>query len=229
MSWQIRGQYIETCNCDYICPCVPSGMTESTHGTCIFAMAYQIDRGQYDGLSLNGLNFIVIGHTPGEMSEGNWNVGLIADERANPQQREALVAIVSGQGGGPMANLAPLIGKFLGVEARPIQFQGNGKSWSVAAPGLVDQALEAATGLGGRDAAPGQHRSPGQQPLCPGQSEAQPCPRIWHRLGRRERPQQRPVRPLRLERVIPAWPWARRNSGRRPLRQHDRVTQEEDR
>ena len=149
MSWQIRGQYIETCNCDYICPCVPSGMTESTHGTCIFAMAYRIDRGQYDGLSLDGLNFIVIGHTPGEMSAGNWNVGLIADERANPQQREALVAIVSGQGGGPMANLAPLIGKFLGVEARPIQFEGNGKSWSVAAPGLVDQALEAATGLGG--------------------------------------------------------------------------------
>ncbi len=57
------------------------------------------------------------------MIDGNWNVGLIVDQRADEKQSAALASIVSGQAGGPMANLAPLIGQFLGVEPRPIRFE----------------------------------------------------------------------------------------------------------
>ena len=150
MSWQISGQYFETCNCDYICPCVTTGMKETTHGFCIFAMAFRIDRGAYDGLALDGLSFIVVGKTPETMDKGNWSVGLIADARAGQQQQDALAAIVSGQNGGPMANLAPLVGQFLGVEARPINFQGNGKTWSVVVPDLLDESIEGVSGMGGQ-------------------------------------------------------------------------------
>ena len=83
------------------------------------------------------------------MSEGNWDVGLIADERADEDQQNALVQIATGQAGGPIASLAPLIGNFLGAESKPIHFEGNGTTWSVNVPDTIEQALEAATGLGG--------------------------------------------------------------------------------
>jgi hypothetical protein len=61
---------------------------------------------------LDGLCFAVLAHTPGAMGLGNWTVGVIVDERASAEQREALTAIASGQGGGPMAALGPLISRF---------------------------------------------------------------------------------------------------------------------
>ncbi len=150
-NWQISGQYMETCNCDFLCPCPLTGMAETTHGHCIFAMAFRIDQGHFDGTNLDGLNFVLIGRTPGAMAEGNWDVGIIADERANQDQQQAIAQIASGQVGGAMANLAPLIGNFLGVEAKPISFEGQGNSWSVNIPDRLDQAVQGVSGLGGED------------------------------------------------------------------------------
>jgi hypothetical protein len=50
-------------------------MTQTTHGYCTFAMGY-IDRGSFDGTDLAGVKFVVVGHTPGTMNLGNWDVGL---------------------------------------------------------------------------------------------------------------------------------------------------------
>jgi hypothetical protein len=83
------------------------------------------------------------------MNKGNWSVGVITDERATSEQQQALVTIASGQAGGPMSGLAPLVGTFLGAEARPIRFEGSGNSWSVSAASLVDQAVEGVPGIGG--------------------------------------------------------------------------------
>jgi len=148
MAWNVAGRYMETCNCDFLCPCPTSGLKKSTHGNCVFAMAFDVDRGSFDGTQLDGLKFIVVGSTPGNMIEGNWKVGLIVDQRADEKQSAALQSIVSGQAGGPMANLAPLIGQFMGVEPRPIRFEQNGSRWSVAA-GSLEQELEEIKGLGG--------------------------------------------------------------------------------
>jgi hypothetical protein len=63
------------------------------------------------------------------MIKGNWSVGVIIDERATAEQRDAIVAIASGSAGGPMAALSPLVGKFLGAESAPIRFDRNGATW----------------------------------------------------------------------------------------------------
>ena len=149
MAWKISGQYMETCNCDYMCPCPLTGLAESTHGHCIFAMGFRVDSGEFDGTKLDGIKFAVIGKTPGNMGQGNWEVGLIVDDSADQKQQEALGAIVGGQAGGPMANLAPLIGKFLGLETAPIEFAGNDREWSLKVGNKVDQAVLGAKGLGG--------------------------------------------------------------------------------
>ena len=151
-DWQLNGEYFETCSCDYVCPCPTSHLTaRPTKGSCTFALTFHVDRGHYGSVALDDLNFVVVARTPEAMANGNWSVGLITDERARTEQQEALTAIASGQAGGPMAALAPLIGTFLGAEARPIDFQKDGMRWSVSVPGMLDQAAEGVSG--GRDPA----------------------------------------------------------------------------
>jgi len=107
---------------------------------------HRIDDGKYGDVNLNGVLFAVIGRTPEAMDKGNWSVGVVTDERAKPEQKDAVVAIASGQAGGPMSALAPLIGKFLGVESKPIKFQMSGMSRSATVGDLVDQAIEGVPG-----------------------------------------------------------------------------------
>jgi hypothetical protein len=147
-SWQASGQYYETCSCDFVCPCLPGQMAvEPTKGSCTFAMAFKIERGSFGSVTLDGLGFIVLGLTPEAMGKGNWSVGVIADERATPEQRDAIAAIASGSGGGPMAAVGPLVGKFLGVESAPIRFDSAGGKWSVNAGKLLDMAAQPAMGM----------------------------------------------------------------------------------
>jgi hypothetical protein len=118
-----------------------------TKGDCTFAMAMQIERGAFGSVSLDGIPFIILGLTPEEMAKGGWSVGLVIDERATAEQRDAIIAIASGAAGGPMAALSGLITKFLGVESAPIQITRSGLKWTAQASKLVDMAAEGALGV----------------------------------------------------------------------------------
>src|SRR5512134_1741154 len=108
-GWRVEGQYMETCNCTYLCPCIGSNLAaRPTEGDCKAAVALRIDKGEKDGVKLDGLSFIVMLHSPGAMAEGNITVGLIVDDRATAQQTDAIAAIATGSVGGPMAALGPL-------------------------------------------------------------------------------------------------------------------------
>ena len=147
-SWKIAGQYYETCSCDFVCPCILGQMmAKPSKGWCIFAMAMQIERGSFGNVPLDNLGFIVLGHTPEEMGKGNWSVGVIVDERASAEQRDAITAIVSGSAGGPMAMASGLVGKFLGVEPASIRFDRKGHTFSVGASQLLEMSGEAVMGI----------------------------------------------------------------------------------
>jgi hypothetical protein len=142
-KWHIAGDYMETCNCSFICPCIGSNMADRpTEGNCKAALAMKIERGEKDGVSLDGIAFIVLLHAPGVMAEGNFKVGLIVDEKADDAQVAAISAIATGAEGGPMAALAPLVGEVAGIERRPITFEKSGMSYQVRAGELIDQAIE---------------------------------------------------------------------------------------
>lgn len=141
-NWQIEGQYMETCNCNFICPCIGSNLAAPpTEGDCKAAIAMRIDHGRKDGVTLDGLTFIVLLHSPGPMIDGNMKVGLIIDENADQAQTDAIAGIASGEAGGPMAALAPLVSEIAGIEKRPIRFEMNGMDRHVTAGELIDQAL----------------------------------------------------------------------------------------
>jgi hypothetical protein len=143
-TWHVDGDYAETCSCFYACSCTPSNMTLPPNSDyCKFALVFQVEHGRFDAISLDDLTVALVGFTPeGPMTKVDWSVGLIVDERANPAQLDALTKIFSGQAGGPMAGLAPLITNFLGVESRPIQYQKNGITRSVLIPDALDYAVE---------------------------------------------------------------------------------------
>ena len=143
-AWNVSGQVLRDVQLRFRLPVRARPACGPAHQRRLqFAMAFQIERGDFGAVSLNGLGFIVLGLTPDAMGKGNWSVGLITDARATAEQREAITAIASGQAGGPMAALSGLIGKFLGVESAPISFDRR------AAPGrsrrrtFVDMAAKA--------------------------------------------------------------------------------------
>jgi hypothetical protein len=146
VNWRIKGEYFETCSCDFLCPCATSLEAEPTKGSCTFAFVQRIDEGKYGDVSLNGLLFAVVGTTPEAMMKGNWSVGVVTDERAKPEQKDAILKIAGGKDGGPMAAIAPLISKFLGVESKPIKFQMSGMSRSATVGDLIDQAVAGVPG-----------------------------------------------------------------------------------
>jgi len=147
-NWKVSGQYYETCSCDFICPCEVTQLTaKPTKGSCTFVMSFKIERGRFGDLALDGLGFIVVGLTPEEMGKGNWSAGVIVDERASEAQRDAIVAIASGGAGGPMAALAGMITKFLGVQSAPITFGRDGVKWTVDASTFLSMSAAPAMGI----------------------------------------------------------------------------------
>ena len=146
-GWRIEGQYMESCNCTFVCPCIGSNLTaRPSEGDCKAAIAMRIDKGEKDGVKLEGLCFIVLLRSPGAMAEGNMTVGLIVDQRASDAQVKAIADIATGAAGGPMAALAPLVGTVAGVEKRPIRFEKDGMHFRVTAGELIDQSIEGVPG-----------------------------------------------------------------------------------
>ena len=146
-TWKISGDYFEACSCDSVCPCPTSGLAaRPTQGYCDAGLVFHVERGAYGATKLDGLSFAVLLHTPGAMIAGNWTVGVIVDEKATTEQREALTAIASGQAGGPMAAVGPLVGTFAGVEAKPIRIERNELRRSASIPGALDIAIEGIAG-----------------------------------------------------------------------------------
>ena len=142
-AWSIRGDYVEACSCDFLCPCVPKNLTTpASNDFCKVTLGYEVHEGQFGDLDLKGVKFIVVAQTPAIMADGNWAVGLIIDQDASDAQVEVVTAIASGQAGGPMGGLAPLIGEFRGIERHPVELSVEGEKRSLRVPGLVDQTVE---------------------------------------------------------------------------------------
>jgi hypothetical protein len=144
--WQLSGDYFENCSCDVVCPCLISTnapmTSRPTKGVCDVALIVHVDTGRYEGVTLDGLNVALLLHTPGPMAEGNWSVAAYIDQRADDKQTEALGAIFTGAAGGPMAQLAPLIGKQLGVRKVSIAYRIDGKKRSAEIAGILNMSVD---------------------------------------------------------------------------------------
>lgn len=143
MAWRLDGTYLENCNCDSVCPCITSSLTMPADvERCGVVLAFHVASGEVEGLDVSGLNVAILADTPPVMAEGNWRVGMFMDAAASSEQAEALGAVFSGQKGGPMAGIHPLVGEMLGMEVAPIDFVDDGRRHSVKIGELVEIEVE---------------------------------------------------------------------------------------
>jgi hypothetical protein len=140
MAWNLQGMFYENCSCDAICPCTWSNLAHraTRDDYCRFALAFQVDSGEIEGVDVSGRSFVLIGDTPPDMAQGNWRLGVFIDDGAERQQVDKLGQVLSGALGGPPAALGPLLGEFLGIEQAPISIDENGGGHHVTVGDAVD-------------------------------------------------------------------------------------------
>ena len=147
MGFSVKGDYFEACSCDVSCSCIWLG--PATQEACDVLLAWHVTEGQRDGVDVSDLNAVMAVHTPKQMTDGNWKVALYLDDRATPEQAEALGAVFSGGAGGHLAALGPLIGEVVGVAPAPISFSRSGGSLKAKVGDLLSMESEEMVGMDG--------------------------------------------------------------------------------
>ena len=139
-QWHMKGDWWDLCNCAIGCPCVFG--SEPTLGYCEGVMGWVIREGSYGDVSLDGVGVAMVIHFEGSVFKKNREFGFLIDERANPEQREALQTIFTGKAGGAFAAWADLTISVDGIEFVPMNISLDDEEWRVEVPGLIE-------GLGG--------------------------------------------------------------------------------
>jgi len=147
MSFSVEGDYFETCQCDVSCPCI--WLKPADREECDVMLAWHVSKGEKDGVDLSGMNAVLAVHSPKQMTDGGWKVALYLDDRATPEQSEALGAVFSGGAGGHLAALAPLIGEVAGVAPAAITFDRSNGSLHAEVAGVLTMSAEEIKGLDG--------------------------------------------------------------------------------
>ena len=142
MAWKIEGTYFENCSCEMPCPCTVTFDAGADYDRCQVLLAFNVESGEIDGVDVGGLSTAVVADTPKVMTEGNWKLGLIVDEAASDEQAEKLGAVFSGQMGGPMEALGPLIGEVVGSDRLPIEYEDDGLRHRVRVGDGIDVEVE---------------------------------------------------------------------------------------
>lgn len=101
--WEIQGRELVNCNCAYGCPCQFNALP--TKGFCEAMGAIVVDKGRRGDVRLDGLKLAFVFHWPGPIHEGKGKCQPIVEARATPQQREALLKIMTGQDTEPFATM----------------------------------------------------------------------------------------------------------------------------
>jgi hypothetical protein len=139
MAYQLEGKLLEVCNCNVLCPCWIG--EDPDNGTCDTVVAYHIERGTIDGSDVSGLTLALVAFIPGNILKGNWKVAVFVDDKASPKQQEALLNVWTGKLGGPVADLAKLVGEVVAVERAPITYTISGGEGTMKIGDVVDMAM----------------------------------------------------------------------------------------
>lgn len=147
MTYHIEGRLLEVCDCNVLCPCWIGENPDN--GTCDAIVAWHIDRGTVNGVDVSGRTIAVLPHIPGNILQGNWTALVVLDDQASAAQEEALLGVFTGKLGGPIADLAGLIGEVVGVERAPVVFEVAGGKGHVKLGMLAEAELTPFEGMTG--------------------------------------------------------------------------------
>ena len=147
MAYQLEGRLLEVCTCNVVCPCWlgedPDG------GTCEGLLVWSVDKGTVNGVDVSGRVLGILAHIPGNILKGNWKARVYVDDKASAAQMEALLNVWTGKLGGPVADMAKLVGEVQSVEQTPITFAVNGADATLKIGPSIEANIAPVLGAGG--------------------------------------------------------------------------------
>ncbi len=144
--WEIEGEEFANCNCDYGCPCQFNALP--THGSCEAVVGYQIDKGHYGDINLDGLRAAIVVWWPGPVHEGDGKMQIIVDEQASDAQRDALIKIIHGEDTEPMTTMFSVYSTMcptkLETLSKPIELEIDieARTGRISVPGVFETTGE---------------------------------------------------------------------------------------
>jgi hypothetical protein len=120
VTYHLEGSLLEVCDCRVLCPCWIG--EDPDNGTCDSVQAWHFDSGRIEDVDVAGRTIAMVAHIPGNVLKGNFRVALYIDDGASDAQHQAILNVYSGKLGGPVAELAKLVGEVVSVERAPITF-----------------------------------------------------------------------------------------------------------
>ena len=137
VPYRITVHSIEGCNCTTGCNCQFGGFPDK--GGCEAIIAGEVKDGKYGDVSMKGVRYVVACMYPKAIHEGNGKVAVFIDDKAKPEQAEAMTMILSGQAGGmPWEALAGTITVLEGPVRKPIEMTVKGTRSSIRIPGVLE-------------------------------------------------------------------------------------------
>jgi hypothetical protein len=144
----LDGTLLEACSCGGPCPCLVGDDPDG--GRCESVNAYHIDRGQVGGVDVSNLLFVQVNQIPGNILAGNWRAIFYIDDKATPEQQEAILNVFDGKLGGPLADLASLVGERVAVHFVPIEHRVEGGKGTLRVGEVVEAEMAPYTDANGR-------------------------------------------------------------------------------
>jgi hypothetical protein len=139
--YDLEGSLLEACSCGVLCPCWVGADPDG--GTCSSFNAYRFDRGVINGVDVSGLSFINVCQIPGNvLAPGTWRVVSFVDDRASDEQHNAIIDAYHGRLGGPLADLAALVGEVVAIERAPITHETRDGKGSLRIGDVVAAEME---------------------------------------------------------------------------------------
>ncbi|EWH01682.1 DUF1326 domain-containing protein [Halomonas sp. BC04] len=135
-GYRLEGTMLEICSCAVSCPCF---IGEDPDGNeCFGVIAFNLEQGEARGVDVSGLTLVNVAHIPGNALAGEWRSVLLVDKQASDVQCDALLDAFGGKLGGPLADLASLVGELVAVERVPILHEAHQAEGRFLAEGMVE-------------------------------------------------------------------------------------------
>lgn len=139
--YNLQGTLLEACSCNVLCPCWIGENPDK--GTCDAFVAYHYDRGEINGVDVSGLSMIMVAQIPGNvLVPKSWKLVVLIDDKATDEQVQALTDAYTGKLGGPLADLAQLVGEIVGLERVPISHEVRNGAGALTAGTYVTAEME---------------------------------------------------------------------------------------
>jgi hypothetical protein len=146
VRWKLQGREFIHCNCAYGCPCEFNALPSQGH--CHAIGAVDIEEGFHGDTRLDGLRIAMIVAWPGAIHQGRGQCVPIVDERATPEQRDALLRIMSGEDTEPGATYFAVFATTFEKVHDPVfaridfDIDVDGRTARIDIPGWIDARAE---------------------------------------------------------------------------------------